>query len=248
MQLTLYHTLDFAPASPSPRVREVAAMFGLGMDRHQTLELIPPTTLTLRPHQLIFITGPSGSGKSTLLRLITAQTPHLQPKPRAEQSEAPDRSTQPLLDTFPDLTLDDTLRLLSRVGLGDAFVLLRTVGQLSEGQHARYRLAQIMAATEAHLAQPPEAPRNPDAPHAVVPADEFGSTLDRVTAKALARKVRRWVDQQPICLIAATTHDDLLEALAPDTLIHKPLGAGVEVIERSAGEIRNSNHRNSKEW
>jgi ABC-type ATPase with predicted acetyltransferase domain len=234
MQITLHHTLDPAAATPSENVRALAGMFGLGLEPTPPLELIPPTALTLRPHQIIFITGPSGSGKSTLLRLIAQHTSPLIPKPNAERSEASDIVAKPLIDTFPTLTLDDTLRLLGRVGLGDAFVLLRSVPQLSDGQRARYRLAQTIAATEAHLAQRPDAPRDRDEPRAVVPADEFGATLDRVTAKAVARQVRRWVDRTPVCLVAATTHDDLLDALSPDVLIHKPLGAGVEVIERSS--------------
>jgi len=243
MQITLEHTLHPAAATPSDHVRAVAGMFGLGLEPDQAITIIPPTPLTLRPHQLIFITGPSGSGKSTLLRLIAQHTQPLfpnPPKPNAERSEASD-APLPLINTFPQLDLDHTLRLLSLVGLGDAFVLLRSVAELSDGQRARYRLARTIAATEAHLANQAAQTHADDTddtdpadadPRAVVLADEFGATLDRVTAKAVARQVRKWVDRTPVCFIAATTHDDLLDALSPDTLIHKPLGQGVEVIEQ----------------
>jgi len=242
MQITLEHTLHPAAATPSDHVRAVAGMFGLGLEPDQAITIIPPTPLTLRPHQLIFITGPSGSGKSTLLRLIAQQTQPLlptPPKPNAERSEASD-APLPLINTLPHLDLDHTLRLLSLVGLGDAFVLLRSVAQLSDGQRARYRLARTIAATEARLANQAAQTHADDTdpadadPRAVVLADEFGATLDRVTAKAVARQVRKWVDRTPVCFIAATTHDDLLDALSPDTLIHKPLGQGVEVIEQKA--------------
>jgi len=241
MQITLQHPLPPAAVTPSDHVRALAGMFGLGLDPAQSLELIPPTPLTLRPHQLIFITGPSGSGKSTLLRLIAAQTPPRlhPPRPRTKRSDASDHSSLPLIDTFPDLTLDQTLRLLSLVGLGDAFVLLRAVHELSDGQRARYRLARTIAATEAHLAARADQTHPADDPRAIVLADEFGATLDRVTAKAVARQVRKWVDRTPVCCVAATTHDDLLDALSPDVLIHKPLGQGVEVIEQKAEKRKN---------
>ena len=69
----------------------------------------------------------------------------------------------------------------------------------------------------------------------VVIADEFCATLDRVTAKVIARNVRKWVNHTNACFIAATTHDDLLEYLAPDVLIEKHLGERMDLLEKSAG-------------
>ena len=221
---------------PSPRVCEVAAMFGLGVDDTRTLQIVPRTTLTLRPGRLVFITGASGGGKSTLLRLVNEQ---LQDRPDVDVIDfnalggAPD---MPLVDLFENASLEDALRWLSLAGLNDAFVMLRQPNELSDGQRYRLRLARAMAQTEQH------APTNPAAPGkrwAIVLADEFGATLDRQTAKVIARNVRRWTRRSGACFIAATTHDDLLEPLQPDVLIVQHPGQHMEVLEKP--EARNPN-------
>ena len=62
----------------------------------------------------------------------------------------------------------------------------------------------------------------------------IGTTLG-VTAMVIAHNVRKWVSKSDACFIAATTHDDLLESLAPDVLIEKHLGERMDVREKSAG-------------
>ncbi|MEL7239943.1 MAG: hypothetical protein AAGK78_13890 [Planctomycetota bacterium] len=53
-------------------------------------------------------------------------------------------------------------------------------------------------------------------------ADEFAAVLDRTTAKLVARALRRTVDRLsrvgvPVAAVVATSHDDLVDALCPDT-------------------------------
>jgi hypothetical protein len=205
--------------TPSPRVCAVAAMFGLGIADDRPIDIVPPTRLTLRPGQVLLITGASGGGKSTLLRLIADAA-------AAEQAHVvtlgtgalPDR---PLVDLLPDRDLSAVLRLYARAGLSDAFVLLRRPAQLSDGQLARLRLALALA----------EAPPPTENALTVILADEFGATLDRVTARVLARNVRKWVSATRACFVAATTHEDLLEPLAPDLVIEKGLGSRIAIAE-----------------
>lgn len=210
-------------------------MFGLGADADQTLTLIPPTRLRLRGGQVVFVTGPSGSGKSTLLRLIAAAV-------RAEPSRAvlidfeDGRALLPgdgaVVDRVDDgaLLLGDAMRVLSLAGLNDAFVMLRQPGELSDGQRYRFAVARVMARVERARSS------GDDGRLTVVLCDEFGATLDRVTAGVLARNIRRWVSQSPgVCFIAATTHDDLLEPLSPDVLIEKHLGGAMDVVEAGGG-------------
>ncbi len=210
----------------SSHVPAVAAMFGLAADDDHRVTVLPRTRLTLRPHQVVFVTGPSGSGKSTLLRLVEEQLQRRRAA-RAVRVDAAPLPDAAMVDCFDGAPLDEALRALSLAGLGDAFVMLRRPRQASDGQRYRLRLAlALRQATRGGGGLP------------VLLADEFGATLDRVTARVLARNLRAWVSRTPVCFIAATTHDDLLEPLEPDVLIEKGLGAAVEVATRPGANAR----------
>lgn len=233
---------------PTPRILEVAGMFGLGLDEQLDLRVLPPVTLDLAPGRLIFITGPSGSGKSTLLhelRHAAGDHPELHPidyDPAAAQAGPTRRGDQgdpspALVDALGPGSLKDAMRWLSLAGLSDAFVMLRTPNQLSDGQRHRFALATAIARAEAVAASPPPAASTTRRLPLIL-ADEFAATLDRTTAAVLARNVRRWTTRSAVCFVAATTHDDLLEPLDPDTLVHKPLGASVQVLHRPDAPAR----------
>lgn len=221
-------TLDLAVQSavdPSENVLQVASMFGLGIDRERVIQLIPHTDLDLASNQIIFVTGASGSGKSTILRLIREQADRDDAVHAIDLNNLPGIEDRPLVDVFPHRPLEQVLRLLSLAGLNDAFVMLRRPSQLSDGQRYRLRLAQAMAMIEENVC--PQRQK-------LILADEFCATLDRDTAKVIARQVRKWVAKTSVCFIAATTHDDLLEAIEPDILIEKNLGESMDVLARSA--------------
>jgi hypothetical protein len=230
MRITIAQSLSTSVA-PSPNVLQVASMFGLGVDETRSMTLVPPTTIDLLPGHVVFVTGPSGSGKSAVLRLICDTLAH-QPQVRVICFDRlPPLPEQPLIDSLAALcpSLERALHLLSVAGLADAFVMLRSPSQLSDGQRYRFRLAQTMAAVETG---PPEV-------FHVVLADEFGATLDRLTAAVIARNIRKWSrrladSSRRVCFVAATSHDDLLEPLEPDVLIEKHLGARIDILTRSA--------------
>lgn len=224
MRLTLNHAVRSA-VQTTPNVLEVAAMFGLGIDQDRMIQLVPRTELCLASGQVVFITGSSGSGKSTILRLIHDQIKRDDSTHALWLEKLPEIQDKPLVDCFPGRPLDQTLRLLSLAGLNDAFVMLRCPSQLSDGQRYRLRLAQAMAMVEAETL--------PNVRKFIL-ADEFCATLDRVTAKVIARNVRKWVNAAGVCFVAATTHDDLLESLDPDTLIEKHLGETMDLLTKPA--------------
>lgn len=214
----------------SPRVGQVAAMFGLGVDETKTITLIPPTDLSLAPHQILFITGASGGGKTTLLRQIAEalkRHSHLRVIDFASLGQAPDL---PLVEALPG-ELHDTVRRLALAGLNDAFVMLRKFSQLSDGQRHRFQLARAIAQAEQQSKD--QGPKS-NVGFTVVLADEFAASLDRLTAQVIARNIRKWSRKAPVCFIAATTHDDLLESLDPDTLIIQHPGRAMEILTRGS--------------
>jgi len=236
----LQHDLIHTPVI-TPRTLAAASLFGVSLDTPTTTALIPPISLSLTPNQVVFLTGTSGGGKSTLLRLITHAL-HDQPATVRlsfdPHEPLPDAA---LVDGFADLLADDAswsrkcdtdiaglgalagpLRWLGLAGLSDAWLILRRPGELSEGQRHRYRLARLIARVE-------RLPREPAL--VVVLADEFLTPLDRITAAAVASATARWARQAGICFIAATAHDDLLEALQPDVLIDAT-PSGITVSDR----------------
>ncbi len=213
-------------APPSDRVLEMAAMFGLGVDEQRHRTIVPRTDLNLRGGEIIFITGSSGSGKSTILRCIDDEVRGCL---RFEDvlSAADDR---PIIEQIGQ-TIEEATLILSLAGLADAFVMLCRPSELSDGQRYRFGLARLIErATHAE-----------ELAELVVLADEFGATLDRLTASVVARNVRQWVSRSPrVCFIAATTHEDLIDALHPDVVIYKSLGGEIEIHRRGEASAEES--------
>ena len=149
-----------------------------------------------------------------------------------------DANRRPVIDLMTG-PLEQALRLLSAAGLADAFLLLRTPAELSDGQRYRLRLA---LALDALLFGGPAGIQDGAGPPAarhggrcVLVADEFCSTLDRLCARAVAYRVRRLATSHGITVLAASAHDDLVEDLAPDVLIVKHEASGIEVLYADSG-------------
>ena len=177
---------------------------------------------------MVFVTGPSGSGKSTILRLIAEAVAGDGGVRLIRFDDLPRLSDRALVDCLSEVAggmgLEGVLRVLSLAGLNDAFVMLRKPSELSDGQRYRLRLAHVLAIVGAGGGEG----------RWVVLGDEFGSTLDRLTAAVIAKNVRKWTHRQKnVCFIAATTHDDLLEPLEPDVLVVKEFDECVEVLSRA---------------
>lgn len=224
MELEINQKLPSLPAGGESGKRAVALaeMFGVGLDEGHELELYRGFRLRIRPGDVVYITGPSGCGKSVLLRAVTAAlrerlaegtrpTDDDPEGPVAELAHVDTGGDRPVIDRF-GADLDEALRLASVAGLNDAFLLLRPPSQLSDGQRYRYRLAALLAGGARTIV-----------------IDEFCSTLDRRTARAVAYRVRKYADRAGVTFLVATAHDDLLKDLAPDVLVRKKSAAQVEV-------------------
>ena len=197
----------------SANVVAVAGMFGLGADRDRPVVVFDKFELEVEQGQVVYVTGGSGAGKSLLLKLLKQKMGKESVAQEAggdygcdfvdiDEIELP--AGRPLVDCFGELHLTDVLGFLASAGLSDAFAILRSSEQLSEGQRYRFRLALALS-------------RRPR----VVFIDEFCATLDRVTAAVVAYNVRKFADKLDTTFIVATSHDDLLEDLCPDAVVIK---------------------------
>jgi ABC-type ATPase with predicted acetyltransferase domain len=190
------------------RTVAVAEAFGLGISDFQKHVLYDDVELKIGPKDIVYVTGDSGSGKSVLLKAIIRD---LNPGEAARMSTVKVDSDKPLIDTV-GRTTEEGLKLLSKVGLNDAFLFVRRCSQLSDGQRYRYRLAKLIESGAQWWIM-----------------DEFCATLDRDTAKIVAYNVQKLARKLGKAVIAATTHVDILEDLAPSVHIHKRFGKEVSV-------------------
>ncbi|MCW3983644.1 MAG: hypothetical protein NWE96_06565 [Candidatus Bathyarchaeota archaeon] len=191
---------------PTPRSLVVAEAFGLGIDDAQKFKVLD-AELKIGPKDIVYITGDSGSGKSVLLRAIRADLG----EEAIDLSEVAVDPDKPLIETV-GATVEEGLELLSKVGLNDAFLFLRTYSQLSDGQRYRYRIAKLIESGKQWWLM-----------------DEFAACLDRDTAKIIAYNLQKIARQQGKAVIAATTHSDLAEDLKPSVLVRKRFGEEIKI-------------------
>jgi len=194
-------------AKLTPRSIAVAEAFGLGIDEQHKFVIYDNVELKIGRNDIVLITGDSGSGKSVLLRALLEDL----------GTDAVDVSTchvatkRPLIETVGK-TVEEGLDVLSRVGLNDAFLFLRSYNQLSDGQRYRYRIAKLMESKAQFWVM-----------------DEFAATLDRDTAKIVAFNVQKFARFLGKGVIVATTHMDLFEDLKPSVHVHKRFGKEITV-------------------
>ena len=200
-----------APPKPTNRTIGVTEAFGLGLDKWEKFTIYDNVELKIAPTDIVYITGDSGSGKSILLKALEKDIrqdlglnciniTNIKPEPN-----------KPLIETLGK-NLSEALELLSRVGLNDAFLFLRTYKQLSDGQKYRYKIAKMIESQVQFWI-----------------LDEFAATLDRDTAKIVAYNLQKLARQQGKAVLAATTHTDLFEDLNPSVHIHKRFGKEITI-------------------
>jgi len=206
--------LAYETAAPEPteRVVSVAEGFGLGLDQWEKFVVYDNVELKIGPTDITLITGDSGSGKSVLLKALEKDIKQDLGLSYININDILPMIGKPLIETVGE-TLEEGLELLSRVGLNDAFLFLRSYEQLSDGQKYRYKIAKMMESKAQFWIM-----------------DEAMATLDRDTAKIVAYNLQKLARQQGKAVLAATTHTDLLGDLNPSVHIHKRFGKEICVV------------------
>jgi ABC-type lipoprotein export system ATPase subunit/GNAT superfamily N-acetyltransferase len=205
--------ISYETAAPGPteRVIGVAEGFGLGLDQWQKFVIYDNVELKVGPKDIVYITGDSGSGKSVLLKTLEKDIRQDIELTSINIAEIKPEPNKPLIETVGK-TLEEALELLSRVGLNDAFLFLRSYEQLSDGQKYRYKIAKMIESGAQFWIM-----------------DEFAATLDRDTAKIVAYNLQKLARQQGKAVLAATTHTDLFEDLNPSVYIYKKFGKEIDI-------------------
>jgi len=205
--------ISYETAAPEPtqRVVAVAESFGLGLDQWEKFLVYDNVELKIAPTDIVYISGESGSGKSVLLKALENDIKQDMGSTTINMADIQPETDKPLIETVGK-TIEEGLELLSKVGLNDAFLFLRTYKQLSDGQKYRYKIAKMIESQAQFWIM-----------------DEFAATLDRDTAKIVAFNVQKLARQQGKAVLAATTHTDLFEDLHPSVHIHKRFGKEIQV-------------------
>ena len=202
---------ETAAPKPSERVVAVAEGFGLGLDKWEKFVVYDNVELRIGPTDIVYITGDSGSGKSVLLKALERDIEQDMKVASINVADIRPEPDRPLIETV-GRTTEEALGLLSRVGLNDAFLFLRSYGQLSDGQKYRYKIAKMIESQAQFWV-----------------LDEFCASLDRDTAKIVAFNVQKLARVLGKAVVAATTHTDLFENLKPSVHVHKRFGKEISV-------------------
>jgi ABC-type lipoprotein export system ATPase subunit/GNAT superfamily N-acetyltransferase len=204
-------------AKATERTLAVQEAFGVS-PRGWKQTVLKDFTLEIKPGEIVLLTGISGSGKSIVLRAIQNRLQLTRgwiifPKDAKVATLEEIKSDEPLIDLVGE-TIEEAFYTLNKVGLGEAKLYMKPYKTLSTGQKYRACIAKLI-----------------DSDANIWIADEFGSTLDIITANVVASSVQRHCRSTGITFIAACANpESYLNSLKPDYIID--LSAGRTRITR----------------
>ena len=208
------------PVQPSSRMGHVALKFGIPLRGAQPHRILQPLRLRLGPGRIVLLLGPSGSGKSTVLQLVASSRVGGNGAICVDRVRLPPNRS--VIDAVcPNEPLAGALELLSACGLGETPLWLRSPEDLSDGERFRARLARAVGI---HLRARSTA---------VVLCDEFCSGLHRRVARAIAFNLRKLATRNDLSFVLASSSDDIVTDLQPDTLVRLQGRGAHEIVEQT---------------
>jgi len=112
---------ETAAPEPSERVVAVAEGFGLGLDQWEKFVVYDNVELKIGPTDIVYVTGDSGSGKSVLLKALERDIRNDLAQTCINVAQVQPEPDKPLIETVGK-TAEEAMEILSKVGLGDAFL------------------------------------------------------------------------------------------------------------------------------
>ncbi len=217
------------------KLQEVLRAFGVER-RLVERYVLRDVNFEIKPGEIVAVVGASGAGKTTLLRMIigaSMKKNDVRYKPNKGVIEIPENTRlsaflpgelepefgqESLLEHMYVRLKDEAaaVELLNMVGLSDAVFYRARFTELSTGQKERAKLASILSTK----------------PNLVV-IDEFAAHLDPNTARRVARKIGVLARKMNITLIVSSNRSEILEALAPDSMIYVGYGTAYKIDLRN---------------
>ncbi len=204
----------------SKEARQIQEAFGIVTKKFDN-EVIKGLNMEVHCGEVVLVTGASGTGKSLLLQAIVqhARKPKKSlalkkgiksegkissPRVKAVVATPPPKTKSPIsLLIERGLSLEKSLNLLASAGLAEAQLFVRQSDTLSTGQ--RYRLSLALA-----LSKSPE----------LLVVDEFCESLDKFSAAAVCRRLRKEATRNGTAIIVATVdYDKVCTELKPDKIL-----------------------------
>ena len=192
-------------AGEGKRAVRLAEMFGVGTLLTRR-EVVKGIEIKVERGKVTCIVGPSGCGKSSVMR-------ELKSKLEADGSEVCDvdelefDEKLSLVDGLAEVTLDEAMRSLCKVGLAEVYLMMASYEMLSVGERFRYRLVRAIMEMADYIF-----------------IDEFCGCLDDVSAMILCANVRRVADELGVGFVVAGGDNRLSRYLEGDYLVE--MGGG----------------------
>lgn len=205
------------------RTVNIQAAFGVSPKLY-VLQVLEKFNFIVEPCSIVLLRGISGSGKTTVLKMFRGELAPsngnvhfpLDAKIAELLPVEGELRDEPLIELVGD-TFESALYALNKVGLAEAKLYLKSYKSLSSGQKYRASFAKMMTSNAN-----------------IWIADEFCSSLDRLTANIVAYSVQKQARRDGITFIAACANPEAyISALNPDYVIDLATGRSKIIKYRS---------------